>query len=159
MLVKICGITRVEDAQAAVVAGAGAIGFVFWPQSPRFIDPFRAARIAAALPPFVTAVGVFVNQDARYINAVAALVKLGAVQLHGDEPVDDVSAISRPVIKAIALQAAGEAAAEWPERVTLPDDRLGGRRRDRANAPRAPGRRPDARERRRGGRHGSAIRN
>jgi phosphoribosylanthranilate isomerase len=119
MLVKICGITRVEDAHAAVVAGAGAIGFVFWPQSPRFIDPFRAARIAAALPPFVTAVGVFVNQDARYINAVAALVKLGAVQLHGDEPVDDVSAISRPVIKAIALQAAGEAAAEWPERVTL----------------------------------------
>ena len=85
MLVKICGITRLEDAEAAVAAGAGAIGFVFWPESPRFIDPYRARAIGRALPPFVTAVGVFVNQPVEYVNGVASLVRLGAVQLHGDE--------------------------------------------------------------------------
>src|SRR5437868_3300674 len=56
MLVKICGITRMMDAEAAIDAGAGALGFVFWPESPRFIDPYRARAIVAALPPFVTAV-------------------------------------------------------------------------------------------------------
>ena len=84
MIVKICGITRIEDAEAAVAAGAGAIGFVFWPTSPRFVDPHRARTIAAILPPFVTAVGVFVNQPLDYVNGVASLVRLGAVQLHGD---------------------------------------------------------------------------
>ena len=85
MFVKICGITRLEDAEAAVEAGASAIGFVFWPASPRFVDPFRARTIAAALPPFVTAVGLFVNQPAEFIHGVASLARLGAVQLHGDE--------------------------------------------------------------------------
>ena len=85
MLVKVCGITRAEDADAAVAAGAGALGFVFWPRSPRFIDPYRARAIVAALPPFVAAVGVFVNQPADYMNEVASLVGLTAVQLHGDE--------------------------------------------------------------------------
>jgi phosphoribosylanthranilate isomerase len=85
MLVKVCGITRLEDAAAAVDAGAGAIGFVFWPDSPRFVDPYRARAIAAKLPPFVTPVGLFVNQALSHVNAVAALVHLGAVQLHGDE--------------------------------------------------------------------------
>ena len=87
MLVKICGITRAEDAAAAVDAGARALGFVFWPKSPRFIDPYRARAIVSTLPPFVTAVGLFVNQPADYVTGVASLVKLGAVQLHGDEPV------------------------------------------------------------------------
>ena len=85
MLVKICGITRLEDAEAAVAAGADAIGFIFWPKSPRFIDPYRARAIAAALPPFVTAVGVFVDQPLDYVNGVSSLVRLGVVQLHGDE--------------------------------------------------------------------------
>jgi len=62
VFVKICGITRLEDAEAAIDAGADAVGFVFWPKSPRFVDPFRARAIVAALPPFVTAVGLFVNQ-------------------------------------------------------------------------------------------------
>ncbi|HZW76058.1 MAG TPA: N-(5'-phosphoribosyl)anthranilate isomerase, partial [Caldimonas sp.] len=64
MFVKICGITRQQDAAAAVEAGASALGFVFWPESPRFIDPYRARSIVATLPPFVTAVGLFVNQPA-----------------------------------------------------------------------------------------------
>jgi phosphoribosylanthranilate isomerase len=120
MLVKICGITRLNDAEAAVAAGANAIGFVFWPDSPRFIDPFRAARIASALPPLVARVGVFVNQSSEYINAVAARVRLDAVQLHGDERVDDLAPLVRPVIKAVALGGDGEVdAAAWPSRVTL----------------------------------------
>jgi phosphoribosylanthranilate isomerase len=121
MLVKICGIRRPEDARTAVACGAGALGFVFWPKSPRFIDPYRARAIVATLPPFVATVGVFVNQSAEYINGVASLVGLCAVQLHGDESLGLANEIRRPVIKAIALNAAenGPLATEWPERVTL----------------------------------------
>ena len=93
MLVKICGITRTEDAHAAVALGANALGFVFWPGSPRFIDPFRARALAASLPPFVTTVGVFVNQPAEHVNGVASLVGLAAVQLHGDEDMAYAAAI------------------------------------------------------------------
>ncbi len=102
MIVKICGITRLEDAEAAVAAGAGAIGFIFWPNSPRFIDPYRARKIAAALPPFVTPVGVFVNQPLDHVNGVASLVRLGAVQLHGDETPGFAAAVSGPVMKAVS---------------------------------------------------------
>ena len=97
MFVKICGITRPEDADAAVRAGASAVGFVFWPGSPRAINPRRARAITASLPPFVTAVGVFVDQPAEYVNGVADLVQLGAVQLHGEESADYVGAMNRPV--------------------------------------------------------------
>ena len=117
MIVKICGITRPEDAEAAVAAGAGAIGFVFWPGSPRFIDPHRARRIAAALPPLVTAVGVFVNQPIAYVNGVASLARLGAVQLHGDETPAFAAAVSSPVIKALSPGSADLGA--WPARVRV----------------------------------------
>jgi phosphoribosylanthranilate isomerase len=117
MLVKICGITRLEDAEAAVAAGAGAIGFVFWRQSPRFVDPYRARRIAAALPPFVTAVGVFVNQPLADVNGVASLVRLGVVQLHGDETPEFAATVSRPVMKAIS-PGRGDVRV-WPSRVRL----------------------------------------
>ena len=75
MLIKICGITRLDDAEAAVALGAGALGFIFWPGSPRFIDPYRARAIVAALPSFVTAVGVFVNQPAAHVNGVSKKVE------------------------------------------------------------------------------------
>jgi phosphoribosylanthranilate isomerase len=117
MIVKICGITRPEDAEAAVAAGANAIGFIFWPKSPRFIDPHRARTIAAALPPFVTAVGVFVNQPVAYVNGVASLVALGAVQLHGDETPEYAATVSRPVMKAVS--AGRDEARVWPSRVRL----------------------------------------
>ena len=117
MLVKICGITRAEDAEAAVAAGAGAIGFVFWPKSPRFIDPHRARKIAATLPPFVTAVGVFVNQPLDYVNGVASLVRLGAVQLHGDETAGYAAGISTPVIKAVTV--VDPQLSIWPADTTL----------------------------------------
>jgi phosphoribosylanthranilate isomerase len=117
MMVKICGITRVEDAAAAVECGASAIGFVFWPGSPRFLDPYRARRIARSVPPFVTTVGVFVNQPATYVNDVAALVPLGAVQLHGDETPAFAADIHRPVLKSVG--GAGSMGVDWPSPVTL----------------------------------------
>src|SRR5438093_7452303 len=116
MLVKICGITRVDDADAAVAFGAGAVGFIFWPKSPRFVDPYRAREIVAALPPFVAAVGVFVNQPAEYVNGVASLVGLSAVQLHGDEDAAFAGTIRRPVVKAIGVGAGSPEIGGWPAR-------------------------------------------
>jgi phosphoribosylanthranilate isomerase len=117
MFVKICGITRPEDADAAVKAGADAIGFVFWPGSPRFIDPYRARAIAVTLPPFVTTVGVFVNQPIEYVTGVASLVRLSAVQLHGDETIEYAAALSRPVVKAMSL--GDERVTAWPAQTTV----------------------------------------
>jgi len=116
MLVKICGITRVDDAHAAIEAGAHALGFVFWRDSPRFIDPYRARAIVATLPPLVTPVGLFVNQPVDYVKAVAALVKLGAVQLHGDESVAYAASVQSPVIKALSPDRVSDA---WPSNVRI----------------------------------------
>jgi phosphoribosylanthranilate isomerase len=118
MFVKICGITREEDAQAAVELGASAIGFIFWPGSPRFIDPFRARRIAVRLPPVVTVVGVFVNQQAAEVNGVANVVPLAAIQLHGDETPSFAATLRRPVLKAVSRLDL-VALSAWPAHVTL----------------------------------------
>lgn len=120
-LVKICGVRRHEDALYAAELGAAAVGFVFWPGSPRFIDPYRARAIAAALPPFVTAVGVFVNQPEEYIGGVAGLVRLGAVQLHGDEPVESFARAPYRVIKVVRVGDGFDPAAsiELPKHVTV----------------------------------------
>jgi len=123
MFVKICGITRREDADAAVSAGADALGFIFWPDSPRHIDPYRARAIASALPPFVTPVGVFVDQPAEYVNGVAGLARLGAVQLHGNESVAYARTMKRPVIKAMTLRDGAAAVLDrlktWPDHVLI----------------------------------------
>jgi phosphoribosylanthranilate isomerase len=119
VIIKICGITRAEDAALAVALGASALGFVFWPGSPRAIDPHRARAIAASLPPFVTAVGVFVNQPAGFINSVSNLVGLGVVQLHGDEDPAYAAAVKRPVLKAVNLPADSAAIDRWSERTML----------------------------------------
>jgi phosphoribosylanthranilate isomerase len=115
MLVKICGIIREEDAQEAVRCGANALGFVFWPESPRRVEPVRARAIVRTLPPFVTAVGVFVNQTTDDMNAIADEVGLGAIQLHGDELPEQADRLERPVIKSVAIGAAtAEAIDVWP---------------------------------------------
>lgn len=120
MLVKVCGITRQDDAERAVQCGVDALGFVFWPDSPRFIEPIRARAIVASLPPFVTAVGVFVNQPSEHINAVAAAVGLGAIQLHGDEAPAQLDELVRPVLKALSLERASEEVLNtWPRRAML----------------------------------------
>lgn len=103
--VKICGITRFEDAMLAARLGAACVGFVFWPQSPRFVKPAVAADILAALPPHVAGVGVFVNQPIEEVNAIADRVGLGAVQFHGDEPAVVCARCTRRVIKAVRLSA------------------------------------------------------
>jgi len=101
--VKICGITRVEDARAAVELGVHALGFIFHPSSPRYVSPELAASIINTLPPFVTAVGVFVNRNRTEIEETVAAAGLHMIQLHGQESPDDCNGYSRPVIKALRL--------------------------------------------------------
>jgi phosphoribosylanthranilate isomerase len=101
--VKICGVRRMEDAMLAAELGAAAIGFIFWPESRRFIDPYRARTIAAALPPWLAPIGVFVDQPPEYVSGVAALLNLSAVQLHGQERVRDYAQGSRRLIKSVPV--------------------------------------------------------
>ena len=117
--IKVCGITRLDDALEAAALGADAVGFVFWPGSPRYMAPGEAAAIAAALPPFVTRVGVFVNQPPDQVRAIAAEARLGAVQLHGDEGAAACAAVPGPCIKAIGVGAGFDPASlgAWPAMV------------------------------------------
>ena len=101
--VKICGITNGADALCAVKNGADALGFIFYARSPRCIPPERAAEIVRGLPPFVTPVGVFVNEAREQIDAFLELVGLRAVQLHGDEPPEACLGYSVPVIRAFQV--------------------------------------------------------
>jgi phosphoribosylanthranilate isomerase len=101
--VKICGITRIQDALLAADLGASAVGLVFWPGSPRFIDPYRARAIAAALPPGVMPIGVFVDQPAEFVMGVAHLIPLGAVQLHGSESIESLARLAYRLIKAVPV--------------------------------------------------------
>lgn len=101
---KICGITRLEDALAAVKAGADAIGLVFYPRSPRYAAPEKAAQIAASLPPFVDAVGLFVDADAAEVRSILAKVKLDLLQFHGDEPPAYCDSFNAPYIKAVRVR-------------------------------------------------------
>ncbi len=119
MFVKICGITRREDAEASVAEGASALGFIFWPGSPRFIDPSLAKEIVAALPPSVAAVGVFVNQPVSHVNSVASLAGLSLVQLHGDEDEGVAAGMTLPVIKAVSARDGGFPDGQWPDHVML----------------------------------------
>ena len=118
---KICGIRRMEDAQLAAELGAWAIGFVFWPGSRRYIDPATARDIVSVLPPFVTAIGVFVNQHKNDVLAIADAVKLGAVQLHGDETAAWYAGFPYRVIKTVPVPPAFEdrALADVPAWVTV----------------------------------------
>jgi phosphoribosylanthranilate isomerase len=101
--VKICGITNLKDAHHASACGADALGLVFYPGSPRFIEPEQARRIIAELPPLVTTVGLFVNESPARIREVVAHCGLDTVQLHGDEEPDQCSYPPCRVIKALRL--------------------------------------------------------
>lgn len=103
--VKICGITRVEDALAAVNAGADAIGLVFYAPSPRAVTVEQAQKIAAAIPPFVSVVGLFVNAPKVEIESVLSRVRLDILQFHGDETAEDCEQINLPYYKAIRVKA------------------------------------------------------
>jgi phosphoribosylanthranilate isomerase len=108
--VKICGITRLEDAQAAVDAGADALGFVFYPPSPRYVTPEQAEQIVQTLPPFVTTVGLFVDAALDIINDTAARCGLDRIQLHGRETPEYCRQVTRPVIKAVRIKDAASLA-------------------------------------------------
>lgn len=118
-VLKICGMTRIDDAIHAVCVGATAIGFVFWKESPRYIEPERAAEITAALPPSVRAVGVFVNETVERIRETVKIARLRMVQLHGDEPPAFVDRITQPVIRAVSLDTVEETAWTWPAETML----------------------------------------
>lgn len=102
--VKICGITRIEDATAAARAGADAIGLVFEPKSPRYIKPDQALAIVRALPPFVTVVGLFVNAAPDTVETILGRVPLDLLQFHGDETPEQCRRYHRPYIKAIHMR-------------------------------------------------------
>lgn len=102
--IKICGLTRPQDVRAAVGAGADAIGFVFYPPSPRHVTFEQAAELAALLPPFVTAVGLFVNPEAQYVDAALRRVPLQLLQFHGDETETECARHGRPWIRAARMR-------------------------------------------------------
>lgn len=102
--IKICGITREDDLDAAVAAGADALGFVFYGASPRHVSPLRAAELLARVPAFVTTVGLFVNEPAAEVRAVLEQVPIDLLQFHGDENAAYCAAFQRPWIKAARVK-------------------------------------------------------
>ena len=104
--VKICGITRLEDALHAINAGADALGLVFYDKSPRHVSALQAAAICAALPPFITRVGLFVDASVDFVKSVLQTVPLDLLQFHGDETPAYCAQFGKPYIKAVRVQAA-----------------------------------------------------
>ena len=94
--IKICGITRLEDAQAAADHGADAIGFIQWRKSPRFIEPVDAGEVARALPAFVGTVAVFVNPSREEVEATLRAIPVASLQFHGEEEADFCASFARP---------------------------------------------------------------
>ncbi|HZW24433.1 MAG TPA: phosphoribosylanthranilate isomerase [Gallionella sp.] len=103
--IKVCGITRAEDARTVAASGADAIGLVFYAKSPRHVSAEQAAQLVAALPPFVTTVGLFVDADAAFVREVLAAVPLDVLQFHGDETPEYCAQFGRPYLKAIRVRA------------------------------------------------------
>lgn len=102
--IKICGLTREEDVDAAVAAGADAIGFVFFPPSPRYVTPQRAAELARRIPPFVDVVGLFVNETPETVLATCALAPINLLQFHGDETPAYCQQFARPWLRAARVR-------------------------------------------------------
>lgn len=124
-IVKVCGITRSDDAVDAVRAGADWIGLNFWPQSKRYIQPTDAVDVvfAARAAGYVAVVGVFVNQTRALISEIVSTVGLDRVQLHGDETPEDCAALGGDVIKALSMASAADVAriADYPCQTVLID--------------------------------------
>ncbi len=104
--IKICGLTREEDVDAAVAAGADAIGFVFHSPSPRFVTPQRAAELARRIPPFVAVVGLFVNATPETVLAACDSLPISILQFHGDEDVAFCRQFARPYLRAARVRPA-----------------------------------------------------
>jgi len=117
-ILKICGITRLVDALHAVREGATALGFVFWPDSPRRISPEQAREIIAVLPSEVTPVGVFVNEPPDGVRDVVSTTGIKAVQLHGDEVAHDFDFLECPILRSVTLEEMSERSRRWPAGTT-----------------------------------------
>jgi len=117
VFIKVCGLRRAEDVECAVTHGATAVGFIFWPRSPRYVDPERAAALVRLVPAGVETVGVFVNDDAAAIRALAVRTGVSMVQLHGDEAPEMAGQLDRPVMKAMGVEAVRNTA--WPLATTV----------------------------------------
>jgi phosphoribosylanthranilate isomerase len=102
--IKICGLTREEDVDAAVAAGADAIGFVLYPPSPRYITPQRAAELAKRIPPFVDVVGLFVNEAPEVVRTACAALPINVLQFHGDEDALYCRQFARPYLRAARVR-------------------------------------------------------
>ncbi|MDG5816268.1 phosphoribosylanthranilate isomerase [Chitinispirillales bacterium ANBcel5] len=103
--VKFCGITRYEDAKIAVNLGANALGFIFYPSSPRYVHPAQALKIIKQLPPFISKVGVFVNEEIDTVRRIVKEFGIDAVQLHGSETPEYCNSLCTvPVIKSFSVQ-------------------------------------------------------
>jgi len=102
--IKICGITRIEDALASARIGAHAIGLVFYAPSPRHVTPVRAAEIIKALPPFITSVGLFVDSDERVVRDALAVARLDLLQFHGAETPQYCGKFGVPYMKALQVR-------------------------------------------------------
>lgn len=102
--IKICGLTRVEDVDAAVAAGADALGFVFYPPSPRYVTPQRAAELVARIPPFVDVVGLFVNEAPETVRAACDALPINVLQFHGDEDAAYCRQFARPYLRAARVR-------------------------------------------------------
>jgi len=118
MRVKICGITRPGDAQVAAQAGADAVGLVFWAQSKRAVSVALAQEICRVLPPFVSAVGLFVNPEPDWVETVVAQVPLDILQFHGDESPVFCESWQRPYIKALRVESAAQLRADMARYVS-----------------------------------------
>jgi len=101
MKIKICGITNLEDALAAIEAGADALGFVFYDKSPRFIEPFEARKIVDEIPPFIQTVGLFVNENSTFINQVCTNAKMQLAQIIDDDNYTDFVSLNYKHIKVL----------------------------------------------------------
>jgi phosphoribosylanthranilate isomerase len=102
--VKICGIREPAHARLAADAGADAIGLMFWPSSARFVTAERAAEVAAALPPYVTAAAIFVNEKREEIERILGSVPIELLQFQGDEPPDFCASFGRPFVRAVRME-------------------------------------------------------
>ena len=104
MRIKICGLTREADVDAAVAAGADAIGFVFYPPSPRYVTAQRVAELAKRIPPFVDVVGLFVNESPELVRATCEMVPINVLQFHGDEDAAYCRQFARPYLRAARVR-------------------------------------------------------
>jgi phosphoribosylanthranilate isomerase len=117
--IKVCGVTRPEDARAASELGAWAVGMILSPRGPRFVSVARARLVRASIPKGVLAVGVFVDESQETVNRLARELALDLVQLHGDEPSSFLDGLERPAIKALTVDGAVPDLVPWTDAFAL----------------------------------------